>query len=232
MLENEINDYAIANGATITGFSCLGDIWEDISRTWPVADITTRNAVTVGIALNSSIVDEILAPREDTYERYYRDCYTVVNDQLNELTAMIVVFLQDKGYKSRAILASDRVGTDGLLGTLSHKIAARRAGLGWIGRHCMIVTPQYGPAIRWGTIFTDAVFAPVKIMDNGCGNCRACVEICPVKAYTGKPFAENDPLSERYDTVKCRDYIANKKCSKCLAICRRIKGETPGTQIS
>ncbi|MEI6518663.1 MAG: 4Fe-4S binding protein [bacterium] len=225
-LENEIREFALANGASVIGFSSLGDIWDDVARIWPVGDIATRNAVTVGIALNNKIVSQLLAPQEDTKERYGRECYVVVNEQLNELTAKLAIFLQEKGYPSQAIAASDRANNNPLLGTFSHKIAGRRAGLGWIGRHCMLITPQYGPAIRWGTVLTDAHFTNAELMENKCGDCRACVNICPVQAYTGKPFAEPDPLSERFDTAKCHAHLTEVKiCGKCLAICMKKSEE-------
>lgn len=218
--ENKITTFAIENGADVVGFSCLGDIWHEISTVWPVADITTRNAVTVGIALNNEIVDQLLSPHADTYDRYISDCYVAVNNKLNELTADMARYIAGMGYKSHAVPASDRHGTSGLLGTFSHKIAGRRAGMGWIGRNCMLITPQYGPRIRWGTVLTDAPFSSVEIMDNKCGDCRACVDICPVQAYTGREFIESEPLSARYDTAKCRDYQAESRiCSKCLAVC-------------
>jgi epoxyqueuosine reductase QueG len=129
-------------------------------------------------------------------------------------------FIAGMGYQSHAVPASDRYGTSGLLGTFSHKIAGRRAGLGWIGKNCMLITPQYGPRIRWGTVLTDAPITSGVIMDDKCGDCAACVEICPVMAYTGRQFAETDSLSERYNSAACRNHQSSVKiCSKCLVIC-------------
>ena len=220
VFQNKIREYALANGANIVGFSNLDNIWDDIAQVWPVGNIATRNAVTVGIALNNEIVDQLLAHQDDTIERYSRECYVVINEQLNALTGKLAIFLQENGYPSLAIPASDRVGTNGLLGTFSHKIAGRHAGLGWIGRHCMLITPQFGPRIRWGTVLTDAKFSNAEQIENKCGSCNACVNICPVNAYTGKPFVETEPVSERFNTAKCRDHLSKVKiCGKCLAVC-------------
>lgn len=43
-------------------------------------------------------------------------------------------------------------------------------------------------------------------MAEGCGDCHECVDICPVKAFTGEPFRETDPRKVHYDAHKCDNY--------------------------
>jgi epoxyqueuosine reductase QueG len=61
-----------------------------------------------------------------------------------------------------------------------HKTAAASAGLGWIGKTALFVSPQFGPAVRLATVFTD-LDLPVgdAIAEGRCGDCRACVDACP-----------------------------------------------------
>ncbi|MCK9565162.1 MAG: hypothetical protein M0Q43_03825 [Methanothrix sp.] len=62
----------------------------------------------------------------------------------------------------------------------SHKLAAHMAGLGWIGKSCLLITPEAGPRVRWASVLTDA---PMKAtgyaMAERCGECRKCVDVCP-----------------------------------------------------
>lgn len=63
-------------------------------------------------------------------------------------------------------------------------------------------------------------------MNEQCGSCRACVDICPVKAFTGRPFIEDEPREERYDARKCEENFKAMKnkgmidvCGLCLYVC-------------
>jgi epoxyqueuosine reductase QueG len=63
-------------------------------------------------------------------------------------------------------------------------------------------------------------------MAQRCGDCVECVEICPVKAFTGEPFREQDPREVRYDAGKCDRYFDALEergrlpvCGMCLYVC-------------
>jgi len=74
------------------------------------------------------------------------------------------------------------------VGLFSHKMAARLTGLGWIGPNYLLITLGIGPRVRWVTVFTDAPLKAGEPMPDRCGDCRLCVETCPPKAFTGRPF--------------------------------------------
>ena len=78
------------------------------------------------------------------------------------------------------------------------------------------------------SVLTDAPLAiGGKPMEERCGTCRECVEICPVQAFTGQPFREGEPREVRYDASKCDRYfkkMEEKKpglevCGLCLYVC-------------
>ena len=99
-------------------------------------------------------------------------------------------------------------------------MAARLAGLGWIGKCCLLVTPESGPRVRWGSVLTDASLkATKKPMKDGCGDCQECVDICPTKAFTGEPFREEDPREIRYDAHKCDKYLTKLEKTSALGVC-------------
>jgi epoxyqueuosine reductase QueG len=108
-------------------------------------------------------------------------------------------------------------------------MAAHLAGLGWIGKSCLLVTPDAGPRVRWVTVLTDApIEATGKQMDQKCGDCHKCVDICPPKAFTGEPFRPEDERDVRYDARKCENYFkelmtetgfSETVCGLCLYVC-------------
>ena len=67
---------------------------------------------------------------------------------------------------------------------LTEKLLAREAGLGWIGRQSLLITPQFGSFVVLGELIlteeTDRYDTPFE--ESHCGSCRACVEHCPTGA--------------------------------------------------
>jgi epoxyqueuosine reductase len=85
----------------------------------------------------------------------YADEYVRVNNRINKLAGTLAAELRDRGYRACALAASERTDLINLAGDFPHKTAATQAGLGWIGRHCQLVTWKFGPWVRLGTVFTD-----------------------------------------------------------------------------
>ena len=84
------------------------------------------------------------------------------------------------------------------------KAWAVEAGLGWIGRNSLLVTPRYGSFVLLGELITDA---PVDDYDapymrNGCGGCRKCVDACPNSAIT---------MNRVIDTSRCISRLTVEK---------------------
>lgn len=69
---------------------------------------------------------------------------------------------------------------------VQHKTLATRAGLGRIGKSVLLVTKEYGPAVRLGSVLTDADLRTGTPTDTSrCGNCRQCVDRCPARVVVG-----------------------------------------------
>ncbi len=110
---------------------------------------------------------------------------------------------------------------------------AIKAGLGEYGRHGLLITPQYGPRVRLGKIFTDLPMAhdrPIRFgVKEFCEECRACTSNCPAKAIPdGPPSSEPHNQSNlrgvtkwTVDGVKCFRFWANQNsdCSICVRVC-------------
>ncbi len=105
----------------------------------------------------------------------------------------------------------------------SHKSAATRAGLGWIGKTALFVSPVFGSAVRLTTVFTDLEL-PVgdPITSSRCGNCRACVDACPAGCGRDVQWYAGMSRDELFDAKACRHQMTlfpAQLCGICIAAC-------------
>lgn len=182
---------------------------------------TFPRAVSIGIALPHAIVDQLPNRAERAVSMHYRQhAYDVVNQRLDQTTSRMAARLQRAGYRTLPIPASQTVDTARLRGAFSNKLAASLSGLGWIGRSCLLVTPQAGPRVRWASVLTRAPLEPTGApMQPGCGDCRACVDACPAKAFTGRLFSADEPRELRFDVFKCKAYLDETEKTRGLSVC-------------
>jgi epoxyqueuosine reductase len=185
-------------------------------------------AVSIGITLPRAIVNQLPNRDERAVAVSYRHEYDTVNQRLDFIASQVSGLIQEQGYQAMPAPASRRIDDQRLCGIFSHKLAAHLAGLGWIGKNCMLITPTQGPRVRWVSVLTAA---PLPItgepMEEKCGLCQECVTICPTRAFTGRPFHPDEPRAMRYDAHKCDDYFSRMKelkpdlhvCGLCLYIC-------------
>lgn len=186
-------------------------------------------AISLGIRLLDPIVDQLPHRNERIYASNYRHhAYDVVNNRLDLAASHLGSLLQTFGFQALPVPASKRVDDERICAAFSHKLAAHLAGLGWIGKSCLLVTPEAGPRVRWATVLSDAPLSPTgSPMAERCGSCTACVDICPVQAFTGRPFREDEPREMRYEAAKCDCYFNalaaedpnTDVCGLCLYIC-------------
>ena len=158
----------------------------------------------------------------------YADEYARVNSLINELSAAIAAEIKARGFSSAPLAASDRTDPVNVKGVFPHKTAATRAGLGWVGRHCQLITRPFGPWIRLGTVFTDIELPCGPTMErNFCGRCSLCVEACPAKALTGTAWYPEVPREKIMDVQTCDrwkkehyfQYHSGHNCGICSAVC-------------
>lgn len=227
MFLNEIlEEIATTEGAEFFGVADLSAAKEAIREQGGIIVSEYPKSVSIGIILPDVIVDKLPRRQERAVAVSYKNIYDMTNQRLDMISAKLSGLLKDKGYKAFPIPASERYDDENIAGIFSHKLAARQAGLGWIGKSCLLINPESGPRVRWATVLTDASLEvtgePLPVQ---CGDCTECVDVCPVDAFTGKPFRENEPREVRYDAHKCEKYIGHddedelKICGLCIYIC-------------
>jgi epoxyqueuosine reductase len=178
-------------------------------------------AVSLGIVLPDPLV-ELLPVTGNPMGAllYHHHAYDVVNRELDRIALHVSDALQQRGYRALPIPASLRTDQSGICGPISHKLAANLAGIGWIGRSCLLVTPAHGPRVRFVTVLTDAPLDPAgKPMENLCDTCTACVETCPARAFSGRAFDKDEPRETRFDAAACERYLENRRAESGVAVC-------------
>jgi epoxyqueuosine reductase QueG len=184
-------------------------------------------AISIGIRLLDAVVDELHRHEEPAVTCTYTALYNSANSRLDHISLLLAKRIQEKGYKAYTIPASQTVDSNKLIGTFSHKLAANLAGLGWIGKSCLLTTPSYGPRVRFATILTDAPLNAGSPIGQKCSDCMKCVNSCPAKAFTGASFNPSEPREVRFNAHLCRSYRKKREeklgegflCGLCVYVC-------------
>ncbi len=211
-----------------SGVSDLSPAKDFILTTGVPALASFPRCVSLGIRLMDTFVDGL--PNKDQYgnaELYRTHAYDVVNERLSIAANKVASVIQRQGFKALPMSLMVKSPGKQLTAVFSHKLGAHLAGLGWIGKNCMLITPECGHRVRWASVLTDAPLKPTgSTMDQRCGGCMECVKICPVQAYTGRNFVETEPREARFEATKCNDYLNSlvakgepRVCGLCLHIC-------------
>jgi len=185
-------------------------------------------ALTVGLAASRALVDLLPGANDLILETYRHHFYEVQGGRVAAMLSILCGELQEQGYAALPISAGPKaIDRTRLSALFSDKLAPHLAGLGWIGKSCMLITPRHGPRVLWGTVLTDA---PLKAtgspIPSRCGNCRACADICPAHAYTGRDFDPTEPREARFNPMECLKYMKQREaegkqgtCGLCLYVC-------------
>ncbi len=226
-LYDKIKEIADNDGVEFMGVADLSparsfiqEYAQDLLDEYPIA-------ITLGIRLIDDVVDQ-LPHREERFAAVnYLNTYEVTNQRLDTVSYKISNLLQKEGYHVLPIPASERCDDERIAAVFSHKLAAHLAGIGWIGKSCLLISPEAGPRARWITVLTNAPLETTGTpMEESCGECNRCVEVCPVNAFTGKEFRADEPREIRYDARKCEQYFEELEkageipvCGLCIHVC-------------
>nr|WP_206529548.1 tRNA epoxyqueuosine(34) reductase QueG [Brevibacillus sp. SYP-B805] len=150
------------------------------------------------------------------------DYHHVLRDKLTRLTW----FIQQLEPAARVVSMVDT-------GALSDRAVAERAGIGWVGKNCAVITPEFGSWVYLGELVTDLPLPPDTPVEEGCGDCNLCVDACPTGALVqgGQLNAQKciAYLTQVKDFIpdEYRAKIGNRLygCDTCQTVCPKNRGK-------
>lgn len=185
-----------------------------------------KSIIAIALAYPAKLKD---APRSTRNERrglfarasWGEDYHHILRDRLQKLEAFIKEKLPDAKLQSM-------VDT----GELSDRAVAERAGIGWSGKNCAIITPEFGSYVYLGEMVTNIPFVPDSPIEDQCGSCRACLDACPTGALVqgGQINAQKcvSFLTQTKDFLpdEFRTKLGNRLygCDSCQTACPKNKG--------
>jgi epoxyqueuosine reductase len=117
-------------------------------------------------------------------------------------------------------------------GVFSDRAVAERAGIGWSGKNCAVITPEFGSWVYLGEMLTNLPFSPDMPITESCGDCTLCIDSCPTGALVG-PGELNSSLCISFITQtkgmvsdELKEKIGNRLygCDTCQVVCPKNKG--------
>jgi epoxyqueuosine reductase len=214
---NRLKERAINNGMSLFGVANL----EGLESEYKIEPESVYKGLKYGISMGYHLSDRVLESIIDKPTQMYLFHYKRVNALLDDTALRIVAYIQDQGYDALPIHASQVASwTPPMTGHVSHKMIARFAGLGWIGRSILLVNPTYGGRVRYVSVLTDM---PLKIdgeVIDECGSCRKCISACPAGAIKENP-ADFDIQAcyQQLDYFRKKDNIGQHICGLCVKAC-------------
>jgi epoxyqueuosine reductase len=185
-----------------------------------------QSIISIALAYPSKLKN---APRSKKGERRGIFCraswgvdYHVV---LREKLQLLEAFIKEK---VPGALTKSMVDT----GELSDRAVAERAGIGWSGKNTSIITPEFGSYVYLGDMITNLPFEPDQPMEDQCGTCNKCIEVCPTGALV---------KGGQLNAQRCIAYLTQTKgflpdefrreignriygCDTCQTVCPKNKG--------
>ncbi|MCC8434563.1 tRNA epoxyqueuosine(34) reductase QueG [Brevibacillus sp. M2.1A] len=153
------------------------------------------------------------------------DYHHVLRDKLDKLTRFIMEL--EPGARIESMVDT---------GALSDRAVAERAGIGFVGKNCAIITPEFGSWVYLGELVTNLPLPSDQPIEEGCGDCNICVDACPTGALIqgGQLDAQRCVayLTQVKDFIpdEFRGKIGNRLygCDTCQTVCpknRRIDND-------
>ncbi|MDR1464643.1 MAG: 4Fe-4S binding protein [Oscillospiraceae bacterium] len=219
-----------AQGADLAG---AGDL-----RALPAG---TREGLPVGVAVAVAYPKKVIRGIAQLPTRDYLDAYHRMNAQLDGIVAAGARWLEARGFRAVAQTLAYAARFEEMYATrLPHKTVATRAGLGWIGKSALLVTPACGPMVRLSSLLTDAPLDCAAPTDESlCGACAACAQACPGGAISGLAWHAGLAREAFFDAAACRQTararalegfgIEISQCGKCIEVCPYTRHYLGGT---
>ncbi|NHM31890.1 tRNA epoxyqueuosine(34) reductase QueG [Neobacillus terrae] len=151
-----------------------------------------------------------------------QDYHHILRDRLRKLEEFIQTKLP--GAKLQSMVDT---------GELSDRAVAERAGIGWSGKNCSIITPEFGSFVYLGEMITNIPFEADMPIEDQCGTCTKCLDACPTGALVqgGQLNAQRCiaflTQTKGFLPDEFREEIGNRiyGCDTCQTVCPVNRGK-------
>lgn len=204
-------------GASDTGFADLTSLDKNLNKNFDYG-------ISIMIRLSTGILSQMTDAPTITYFSHYR----AVNRLIDSITLRLSLMLEEEGYPSFAVPASQSEPGSDFGSVFPHKTAATLSGKGWIGKNALFIHKEFGPAVRLGTVLTNAPLKTEKPeLKSHCGICDKCRKSCPAMAIEGKEWKPGLKRNEIFDAYSCSFYMKDAfhhigrgvVCGLCIINC-------------
>ncbi len=203
---DELKEYIYSTGVNILEFVKL---YPDLI--FQGAGIIYDNAIILAMEMSQEKIDK--APSQETMDMVM-DTY----DSLGIAANKIAEFLRERGFAAQA---DHPLGGLVLFPPLAHK-----AGIGRVGRHGLLITPEFGSRVRLAAVYTSIQDLPFvdstdhEWIDDYCDDCGLCIDQCPPQAILDKVVVHESGQITRVTQKLCFEYFAQYYgCSVCIKAC-------------
>ncbi|KKB42874.1 tRNA epoxyqueuosine(34) reductase QueG [Bacillus thermotolerans] len=186
----------------------------------------SRSIIAIALAYPSKMKESVKGKRGERRGIFCRaswgeDYHTILRDRLEKLEAFISSKVPDARFRSM-------VDT----GELADRAVAERAGIGWSGKNCSIITPEFGSYVYLGEMVTNLPLEPDAPIENQCGTCTKCLDACPTGALVqgGQLNAQRCiaflTQTKGFMPEEFREKLGNRiyGCDTCQTVCPKNKG--------
>ena len=181
----------------------------------------TGSIASLGIFYPADIIDCINIQKNGAIdlERWdlYSDEYQHINEMLIDVSNKIA-----QGYNGIAFPPTTEAMAKSIHSviefypyTISHRVVAEHAGVGWRGKNELIITETHGPTVRFTSVLINIPLNQGKKFKSKCGECTACLDVCS--------FLKNKEKLKDY-RENCNSYLTSlglkhHVCGKCIKAC-------------
>jgi epoxyqueuosine reductase QueG len=178
----------------------------------------TNTVIVIGLPVSLPVIES--AP-----SIWYHELYRTVNALLDQGALRIASALTAEGFPSvwvpRDGYGSISVLVERPVAFFSHRHAAFLAGLGNFGVNNMLLTPEFGPRVRFASILTSAEIVPDPVLEQSlCIRCQRCARACPVQALDGEEYPHG--LTDKKACATRSEALSQRfisPCGICIKVC-------------
>lgn len=197
-------------------------------RTTPIKLLPNATSIiAIAVAYPSKMKERVVGKKGARRGIFCRASWGIdYHTALRERLAKLEVWLKEKVPEVDILSMVDT-------GALVDRAVAERAGIGWSGKNCSIITHEFGSYVYLGELVTNIPFVPDEPIEEACGDCTLCLDVCPTGALVNPGQLDAQRCiafltqTKGVMPMEFRKHIGNRLygCDTCQTVCPKNKGK-------